>query len=109
VRPSSFFLLANNTKGNHVVEYLETRIVERYQTPETLRYGMTALGYTKRSGAPTSWMIRLEGEKRFRRLMVWQFSNVGTCFVNVNGAPLVVHEYELPEPSPAPVKFRIKD
>jgi hypothetical protein len=38
--------------------------------------------------------------------MVWQFSNAGTCFVRVKGVPLVVHEYELPEPSPAPVKFR---
>lgn len=86
-------------------EYLETRIVERYQT-YTPRYGLTADGYTRRSGASTSWMIRLEGETRFRRLMIWCFSNAGTCFVRVKGRALIVHEHDLPEPSAPPVRFR---
>ena len=34
-------------------------------------------------------MLRLEGEKRWRRLMCWQFSNAGTCFVRVKGQPFV--------------------
>lgn len=88
-----------------MVEYLETKIVERYET-ETPTYGMTAQGYTKRGGAPTRWMIRLDGETRFRRLMIWQFSNAGTCFVKVNGRSLVVREYDIPEPSDPPMKFR---
>jgi hypothetical protein len=77
------------------VTYLETKIVETRET-ERPRYGMTVDGYTVRSGAPTSLMVRLEGEKRFRRLMVWQFSNAGTCFVRVGGKPLVVRGHDIP-------------
>ena len=58
---------------------------------------MTREGYTKRSGAPTSRMIRLQGEKRWRRLMAWQFSNLGTLFVNLSGKPHVVREEQLPK------------
>ena len=43
--------------------YLETPIVAAKRT-ETPRWGMTADGYTKRSGAPTSIMVRLESETR---------------------------------------------
>lgn len=78
------------------VKYLETKIVEKKQT-ETPRYGMDAFGYTLRSGAPTSYMIKLEGEKRFRRLMCWQFSNCGTLFVRIKKQEFVVHEYDIPE------------
>lgn len=76
-------------------DYLKTRIVEKRQT-ETPRYGVTALGYSKRSGAPTSYLIRLDGEKIWRRLMCWQFSNAGTLFVRINGRPHIVNEYDLP-------------
>ena len=79
-----------------MVKYLQTRIVETKRT-ETPRYGMCVSGYTRRSGAPTSLMIRLEGEKRFRRLMVLQFSNAGSCFVRVNGQVLFVNDYMLPQ------------
>lgn len=79
-----------------MVDCLEKRIVGHKRT-DVPRYGMTAAGYTKRAGAPTCSMILLEGEKRFRRVMVWQFSNVGTLFVNVGGRPLVVREYEIPD------------
>ena len=71
------------------MKYLTTPIVEIKQT-ETPRYGMTVDGYTKRSGAPTSYLVRLDGEKRFRRLMCWQFSNAGTCFLRLRGECLVV-------------------
>ena len=76
--------------------YLETRVESMKQT-EPPRYGMAADGYSLRSGAPTSRLIRLEGEKRWRRLMVWQFSNAGTLFVRIAGQPLVVREHDLPE------------
>lgn len=75
--------------------YLTTKIVETKRT-EQPRYGMTAAGYTVRSGAPTSLMVRLDGEKRFRRLMVWQFSNAGTAFVRLGGVPHIVRECDLP-------------
>ncbi len=81
-------------------KYLSTKIVESMQS-NAPRYGMTRDGYTKRSGAPTSWMIRLEGEKKFRRVMVWCFSNSGTLFVRINGECLIVHDYDFPQPTVA--------
>lgn len=72
-------------------QYLETPIIEVNQT-EVPRYGTTLMGYSVKSGAPTSLMIRLQGENRFRRLMVWQFSNAGTCFVRVCGNELIVRD-----------------
>lgn len=79
-----------------MVAYLETRIAE-HKTTDQPRWGMCADGYTQRSGAPTSHMIRLDGETRWRRLMVWCFSNCGTLFVRIKGVCLVVHEYDIPE------------
>ena len=80
------------------VQYLDKPIVAVKLTA-TPRFGIASDGYTVRSGAPTSRMIRLEGETRWRRLMVWQFSNAGTLFVRVGGKPLVVNEYDLPSVS----------
>lgn len=76
--------------------YLTTPIVEVRYDPPPPGTGMTREGYTKRSGAPTSRMIRLQGERRWRRLMVWQFSNMGTLFVRLDGKPHVVREEDLP-------------
>lgn len=78
-----------------MVDYLETPIAE-VRVTERPRYGMAADGYTLRSGAPTSRLVRLEGEKIWRRLMVWQFSNAGTAFVRVRGKCLVVRDYDIP-------------
>ena len=58
---------------------------------------MTRAGYTVRRGAPTSIMVRLQHETRLRRLMIWQFSNVGTCFVRIGGKAYVVSDYMIPE------------
>lgn len=77
-------------------EYLTTKIEAARQT-NTPRWGMTVDGYTQRSGAPTSLMIRLAGETRWRRLMAWQFSNAGTLFVRIRGDEFIVNEYDIPE------------
>ena len=74
---------------------LATPIAETRRT-ERPRYGMAADGYTTRAGAPTGLMVRLEGETRFRRLMVWQFSNSGTCFLRTKGRCVVVCETDIP-------------
>jgi hypothetical protein len=74
---------------------LDTKIIAAKRTA-TPRYGMAADGYTLRSGAPTSVMVLLEGEKRWRRIMVWQFSNVGTCFLRIKGNDVIVSEYQIP-------------
>lgn len=81
------------------VTYLTSPIVEVRNDPPPRGSGMTREGYTKRSGAPTARMIRLQGEKRWRRLMVWQFSNLGTMFVNIDGKPHVVREEMIPQES----------
>lgn len=81
------------------VTYLTTPIAEVRNDPPPRGSGMTSGGYTKRSGAPTARMIRLQGEKRWRRLMVWQFSNLGTMFVNIDGKPHVVREEDIPRES----------
>ena len=78
------------------VTYLTTPIVEVRIDPPPRGSGMTRDGYTKRSGAPTERMIRLQGEKRWRRLMIWQFSNLGTLFVNIDGKPHVVRQEDIP-------------
>jgi hypothetical protein len=81
------------------VQYLTTKIVEAKHAPcANPHAGMTRMGYTKRAGAPSSLMIRLEGERRWRRLMVWCFSNTGTCFVYMRGESLVVPDYMVPPP-----------
>src|SRR5271170_5626076 len=79
------------------VTYLTTPIVEVRNDPPTRGSGLTRDGYTKRSGAPTARMIRLQNEKRWRRLMVWQFSNLGTLFVRIDGKPQVVREEMIPQ------------
>lgn len=75
---------------------LDRIIVAAKRDYPNTQYGTTTDGYTKRSGAPTSIMIRLENETRWRRLMVWQFSNAGTLFVRIKGEPYIVNEWQLP-------------
>jgi hypothetical protein len=75
-------------------KYLKAKIADVRRT-DAPRYGMCADGYTKRSGAPTSYMIRLDGEKRWRRVMCWCFSNAGTCFVRVARECLIIPDHVL--------------
>jgi len=78
-----------------MVDYLQKPIAESKHVAVDSRRGMTREGYTTRAGAPTSWMIRLQGEKIWRRVMVWQFSNAGTAFVRIGGKPYVIAEHDL--------------
>ena len=48
----------------------------------------TASGYGAR--IPTSKVVRLEGETRFRRVYCAIYSNIGTCYVRVRGSKLIV-------------------
>lgn len=75
------------------------KIVEARRIPPPTQYGMTAMGYTKNSGAPTDLMVRIEGESRLRRLMVWQFSNAPTLWVRVKGQCCVISQHEIPTPT----------
>ena len=76
--------------------YLNQTIVETRFTKRP-RYGLTVEGFTLRAGAPTSMLVRLEGESRWRRLMVWQFSNAGTLFLRIGGVPHIVPRQSIPE------------
>lgn len=78
-------------------KYLTAKIAESKRSDTIPNYGRTRDGYTTRSGAPTSLLIRLEGEKRWRRVMVWQTSNMGTCFVRHGGENLIVRTDSIPE------------
>ena len=75
-------------------QYLEIPIAETIQT-ETPHYGMARDGYTYLSGAPTSTMIRLKGERIWRRLMVWCFSNTQTLFIRKGEECLIVLGHDL--------------
>lgn len=75
--------------------YLKTPI-SAVRVTETPSYGMARDGYTLRSGAPTSRMVRLEGETRWRRLMVWCSGNSGTLFVRIKGKPHIVPAHDVP-------------
>lgn len=79
-----------------MVAYLDKKITQARRGSQP-SYGLTADGYTKRSGAPTSIQVQLEGEKRWRRVFCWQFSNAATLFVKVKGLPLVVSPFDIPE------------
>lgn len=76
------------------MKYLEDnfRVIDTKVT-ERPKYGICADGYTMKSGAPTRYMIKLENEKIWRRVMCWQFSNVGTCFVRIKKENFVL-KYE---------------
>lgn len=54
-----------------------------------------AMGYGRK--IPTSRMIRLEGEKIWRRVYVMCWSNCGTAYVIVKGRVLVLDEFDMPE------------
>jgi hypothetical protein len=71
-------------------EYVDVESVAEHRWSEPGKYGHTRAGYTKRSGAPTALEIRLKGERRWRRVMVWQTGNAGTTFVKIDGKPRVI-------------------
>lgn len=85
-----------------MVDYLTDsgRSIAEVRSNREARPRLTVDGYTVRAGSPTPWVVRLEGETTWRRLMVWQFSNAGTLFLRIGGKPLVVRDFEVPSPPP---------
>jgi hypothetical protein len=80
----------------YLTDYHEIEEVKHDEDFES-RQGRTVDGYTTKSGAPIGTMIRLKGSKRWRRVMLWQFSNMGTCFVKIKEVPHIVRDYEIQE------------
>jgi hypothetical protein len=73
------------------------RVAACKEKPIDQRPYLTVYGYTKRAGAPTNYMVRLRGEKRWRRVYVLQFSNAGSLFVTINGEAYYTDEFVLRE------------
>jgi len=69
--------------------------IEESRTTAEPRQRLTSAGYTVRSGSPTRYQVRCAGEKRWRRVYVICFSNVGSLFIRTPHGPRYVHEYEL--------------
>lgn len=74
--------------------YLQKKIIEVTRKPIDPRPYMTRAGYTKLCGAPTDIMIRLDGEKIWRRLYAWQFSNSPTTFLRIKGECRIVRDVQ---------------
>jgi len=73
-----------------MLEY--AKITERKQSPFTgnLWNYLTVDGYTKRSGAPTPLMVKIEGSNRWYRVYQVCFSNSGTNFIKTKENPFLI-------------------
>lgn len=48
-------------------------------------------GYTKSGGSPTRYQVLLEGETVWRRVWIWQTSNLGTNFIKSGGKEFIIN------------------
>ena len=63
-----------------------------------IRNYMNSYGYTKKCGAPTRYMVQLEGSKRWYRVRYFYVSNSGTLFVRTKDNNfLVIPSWDLEE------------
>jgi len=51
---------------------------------------LTVDGYTKRSGAPTNKMVKIEGSNRWYRVYQFCVSNTGTLFIKTKDNPFLI-------------------
>jgi len=84
------------TMSEATVEYADTTDAEWRERPIDVRPYLTVHGYTKQYGAPSSWMVRLDGSKVWRRVYIYQISNAGSAFVRVAGRQLFVPDHAFP-------------
>lgn len=57
---------------------------------------MAVSGYTKRTGAPTDYMVQIQGSNRWYRVYNFCRSNSGTLFIKTkNNSFSVVNDYDL--------------
>ncbi len=70
--------------------YCKKAIVERREHGNP-KPRVDSMGYTVRAGSPSRAQVKLEGEKIWRRVYWWQFSNAGTAFIRVKGENLIVN------------------
>ncbi len=82
------------TGPTYVAESFDAKISElRWQT---LGLSYTASGYGKK--IPSRYVVRIHGEKTWRRVYVTQYSNSGTHWITRNGEPFhVIRSTDLEE------------
>ena len=73
-----------------MLEY--AKITEKKKAPFTGNFYnyLTRDGYTKRSGAPTSLMVKIKGSNRWYRVMNFCNSNSGTLFIKTKDNPFLI-------------------
>jgi hypothetical protein len=76
--------------SQHTVKYVEEPFDARVRELEWQRAGLqqTASGYGRK--LTSRYEIRLQGETRWRRVYVTQFSNAGTHWITRGGEPFHV-------------------
>ena len=75
--------------------HLKTPIVEVKYTDFPL-YAMVKNPYTIRTDEPTNRMVKLEGEKFWRRVMCWGYKNMETYLIWLKGRPFRIHDRDFP-------------
>ncbi len=71
------------------VKYAED--YELINEPPKFPYGQGVMGYGRK--VTTDWMLKFKTEKRKRRVYCTIFSNIGSCWVLVNGERLYLREF----------------
>lgn len=75
-----------------------TKITQSKLAPFTgnIHNYMAASGYTKRTGAPTDYMVQIQGSNRWYRVYNFCVSNSGTLFIKTKDNSFsVVDDYDL--------------
>jgi len=77
----------------------QVTITESLSSPFTgnRRNYMTVDGYTKSSGAPMDYKVRVANSKRWYRVYCYQISNSGTCFIKTKESDFTVisNDYDI--------------
>ena len=73
--------------GRYAIEDLESKDAPLWWQEKGLSY--TASGYGRK--VPTTRMVRLPGDRRWRRVYCAIFSNAGTCYVTRGADWIVIH------------------
>jgi hypothetical protein len=72
-------------------DYLDPKQVIAVRRTPAPRSGQTRTGYGKRLA--TSWELQL-ADRRWRRVLVMQYSNAGSAYVRVGGKALFLGTFE---------------
>jgi hypothetical protein len=83
--------------GVRKFERLAGDSISQVKVTEVPNYGRTVDGYSVRSGMPTRYMVRLQGEPRWRRLKCILFGNSGSLVLTIKGGIVFVDDYNQPK------------